>query len=119
MGANGSGKSTLLNLLGLLDRASSGRYFLNERNVTGLSDERGVRYATWRYDAQGRAILSEHPARWMLWEAEPLPDTVGRLRELGVASVVFDPAGNRPGEGDYLSVMQANLDRLEAALLGG
>ena len=39
MGPSGSGKSTLLNLLGLLDRASSGRYYLNERDVTGLSDE--------------------------------------------------------------------------------
>jgi len=39
MGPSGSGKSTLLNLLGLLDRASSGLYFLNERDVTGLSDE--------------------------------------------------------------------------------
>ena len=39
MGPSGSGKSTLLHLLGLLDRASWGRYFLNERDVTGLSDE--------------------------------------------------------------------------------
>jgi len=39
MGPSGSGKSTLLHLLGLLDRASSGRYLLNERDVTGLSDE--------------------------------------------------------------------------------
>jgi putative ABC transport system ATP-binding protein len=39
MGPSGSGKSTLLNLLGLLDQASSGRYFLNGRAVTGLSDE--------------------------------------------------------------------------------
>jgi putative ABC transport system ATP-binding protein len=39
MGPSGSGKSTLLHLLGLLDRASSGRYFLNERDVTSLSDE--------------------------------------------------------------------------------
>ncbi|MEN8802859.1 MAG: ATP-binding cassette domain-containing protein, partial [Thiogranum sp.] len=39
MGPSGSGKSTLLNLLGLLDRASSGHYLLNERDVTGLSDE--------------------------------------------------------------------------------
>ncbi len=38
MGPSGSGKSTLLHLLGLLDRASSGRYFLNERDVTSLSD---------------------------------------------------------------------------------
>jgi putative ABC transport system ATP-binding protein len=39
MGPSGSGKSTLLNLLGLLDRASAGRYFLNGRDVTALSDE--------------------------------------------------------------------------------
>ena len=28
--------------------------------LTGITDERGVRYATWTYDAQGRAISSEH-----------------------------------------------------------
>jgi len=38
-GPSGSGKSTLLNLLGLLDRASSGHYFLDGRDVTGLSDD--------------------------------------------------------------------------------
>ncbi len=30
------------------------------RFLTGITDERGVRYATWAYDAQGRAIASEH-----------------------------------------------------------
>jgi len=39
MGPSGSGKSTLLNLLGLLDRASAGQYFLNNNDVTALSDE--------------------------------------------------------------------------------
>jgi len=38
MGPSGSGKSTLLNLLGLLDRPSSGTYCLNEEDVTSLSD---------------------------------------------------------------------------------
>ncbi|WP_456380213.1 ABC transporter ATP-binding protein [Thiolapillus sp.] len=38
MGPSGSGKSTLLNLIGLLDRASSGRYILNGQDVTALSD---------------------------------------------------------------------------------
>ncbi|WP_456445688.1 ABC transporter ATP-binding protein [Thiolapillus sp.] len=38
MGPSGSGKSTLLNLIGLLDRASSGHYILNGRDVTALSD---------------------------------------------------------------------------------
>lgn len=30
------------------------------RFLTGITDERGVRYATWAYDSQGRATLSEH-----------------------------------------------------------
>jgi len=30
------------------------------RFLTGITDERGVRYATWTYDTQGRAITSEH-----------------------------------------------------------
>jgi putative ABC transport system ATP-binding protein len=37
MGPSGSGKSTLMNLLGLLDRADSGRYLLDGRDVTALS----------------------------------------------------------------------------------
>lgn len=39
MGPSGSGKSTLLNLLGLLDRPSSGQYFLNDKNITELSEQ--------------------------------------------------------------------------------
>ncbi len=38
MGPSGSGKSTLLNLIGLLDRATRGRYLLNGEDVTTLSD---------------------------------------------------------------------------------
>ncbi len=29
-------------------------------HLTGITDENGDRYATWAYDAEGRAILSEH-----------------------------------------------------------
>lgn len=38
MGASGSGKSTLMNILGCLDRASSGEYLLNGEDVSKLSD---------------------------------------------------------------------------------
>ncbi|MBW1939171.1 MAG: ABC transporter ATP-binding protein [Deltaproteobacteria bacterium] len=39
MGPSGSGKSTLLNILGILDRSTSGRYLLDGTDVTSLSDD--------------------------------------------------------------------------------
>lgn len=39
MGASGSGKSTLLNLLGCLDRPSSGQYILGGQDVATLNDD--------------------------------------------------------------------------------
>jgi putative ABC transport system ATP-binding protein len=37
MGASGSGKSTFMNILGCLDRPTQGKYFLEEKDVSGLS----------------------------------------------------------------------------------
>jgi len=42
MGPSGSGKSTLMQILGLLDRPSSGRYCLLGREVSQLSDDAGA-----------------------------------------------------------------------------
>src|SRR5262245_39276390 len=39
MGPSGSGKSTLLNLLGCLDRPTSGQYFLGEEDVSEMDDD--------------------------------------------------------------------------------
>lgn len=38
MGPSGSGKSTMLNILGCLDRPSSGAYWLNGKNVAEMDD---------------------------------------------------------------------------------
>jgi putative ABC transport system ATP-binding protein len=40
MGPSGSGKSTLMNIIGLLDRASSGEYHLDATEVSHLSDKK-------------------------------------------------------------------------------
>lgn len=50
MGPSGSGKSTLLNVIGLLDRPDAGRYLLDGRDVTSLSDDET---ATVRRDKLG------------------------------------------------------------------
>ena len=38
MGPSGSGKSTLMNIIGLLDRPTAGRYYLNGRDVSTMND---------------------------------------------------------------------------------
>ncbi len=43
MGPSGCGKTTLLNIIGLLDRATSGEYSLNGENVTSISSRRKAR----------------------------------------------------------------------------
>ena len=39
MGRSGSGKTTLVNILGLLDNVTSGKYFLNNKDVTNMNSE--------------------------------------------------------------------------------
>ena len=63
------------------------------------------------------ALLANHPAKWMIWEGEPLPESVERLQDLGIESVVFDPAGNVPEAGDFLAVMQTNVDNLQSVFV--
>jgi zinc transport system substrate-binding protein len=89
------------------------RYALNITSVMWEPDEFPSE-RQWRELAQ----LSEtHDAGWMVWEGEPLEASLARLEEMGVRSVVFAPCGNVPPEGDFMSVMRGNVDRLKAVYL--
>jgi zinc transport system substrate-binding protein len=69
-------------------------------------------------EAQWEALrqrLAEHPARWMIWEGEPAEESLQRLEDMGVSSLVFAPCATRPPQGDFLAVMRANIEALAAA----
>jgi zinc transport system substrate-binding protein len=59
-----------------------------------------------------QVLLKEHRAEWMIWEGQPLQSSIDKLQSIGVGSVVFEPCGNRPEQGDFLTVMQDNVQRL-------
>lgn len=42
VGASGSGKSTLMNIMGLLDKADSGTYFLKNRDIASLTEDQSA-----------------------------------------------------------------------------
>jgi zinc transport system substrate-binding protein len=62
-----------------------------------------------------KEILKGHPAKWMIWEGEPVQASVDRLKTHGVNSLVFDPCGNVPDQGDFMTVMRRNIDNLRKA----
>ncbi len=62
--------------------------------------------------------LVSHPAELMIWEGEPIAESVEALAAWDVDSVALDPCGNRPETGDYLSVMLENVANLRAAVPG-
>jgi hypothetical protein len=52
----------------------------------------------------------------MLWEAGPLEQTTLKLQDLGISVVVFAPCMNVPEKGDFLTVMQQNVENLKTAV---
>ena len=57
-------------------------------------------------------LLKAHSAKWMIWEGDPLKQSVEELKRIGIQSLVFDPCGNVPDKGDFLDVMKQNVENL-------
>ncbi len=87
------------------------RYGLNGQEVHWEPEES----PTPQMCAELKQLLTEQPAKWMVWEGTPNPSTVEELKKIGLDSCVFDPCGNIPETGDYMSVMRQNVQNIKQA----
>ena len=87
------------------------RYNLNIKSVHWKPDETPSN-KQW---IELKGLLKKHPAQWIIWEGKPLKESVEKLNSLGVKSIIFNPCGNVPEKGDFLSVMQKNVKNLRTA----
>lgn len=66
--------------------------------------------AAWNHFQE---LLDKHNVGWMIWEGKPLVKSNQRLQGMGVQSLVFSPCFAKPEKGDFLSVMQKNIENIE------
>jgi putative ABC transport system ATP-binding protein len=105
MGPSGSGKSTLLNLLGCLDRVTTGRYFLGNRDVSQLDDDElsGIRATDLGFVFQAYNLIPQltvlENIEVPLHYQRPYPeDARERCQELAELVGLGDRLGHRPAQ---------------------
>ncbi|HXQ21431.1 MAG TPA: ABC transporter permease, partial [Candidatus Acidoferrales bacterium] len=88
MGASGSGKSTLMNMLGCLDRPTSGRYLLDTVDIAALDEPSLARIRSLRigfvfqsFNLLARASALENVALPLFYSGQ-LSDSSARAREV-------------------------------------
>jgi putative ABC transport system ATP-binding protein len=105
MGPSGSGKSTMMNILGCLDRLTSGSYFLDGRDVSRLDDDSlsdfrlkylGFIFQSFNLIPQLTVQRNiELPLYYLGWDAR---ESAERAKELAEKVGLADRIGHRPTE---------------------
>jgi putative ABC transport system ATP-binding protein len=105
MGPSGCGKSTLLNLLGCLDRPSSGRYFLGSDDVSQLADDalsavRGSRlgFIFQSYNLIQQLTVVENIEVPLYYQNWPEADSRARATELATRVGLANRLDHKPYE---------------------
>jgi len=105
MGPSGSGKSTLLNILGCLDRPSSGAYWLNGRNVAQMDDNelsdhrlRNLGFVFQSFHLISQLTVQENIEMPMLYLGLPQHERAARARVLAERVGMDHRLRHRPAE---------------------
>jgi len=105
MGPSGSGKSTLLNLLGCLDRPTTGCYYLGDQDVAKLDDDqlsaiRGKRigFIFQSYNLITQLNVIENIEIPMFYQGISEKNSSHRARELAAMVGLSDRLNHRPAE---------------------
>jgi putative ABC transport system ATP-binding protein len=104
MGPSGSGKSTLLNVLGCLDRPTSGEYFLGDEEVAQMEDDQlseirslYLGFIFQSYNLLPQYTVVENIEVPLLYQGRPLtPETREWCIELAGLVGLGDRLGHRP-----------------------
>jgi putative ABC transport system ATP-binding protein len=105
MGPSGSGKSTMMNILGCLDRLTSGSYYLDNRDVSQLDDDSlsdfrlkylGFIFQSFNLIPQLTVQRNiELPLYYLGWDAR---ESAARAKQLAEQVGLADRVGHRPTE---------------------
>jgi putative ABC transport system ATP-binding protein len=105
MGPSGSGKSTMMNILGCLDRLTSGRYVLEDRDVSTLDDDslselrlRHLGFVFQSFNLIPQLTVQrniELPLYYLGWDAS---SSAERTRELAQKVGLEERLNHRPAE---------------------
>ncbi|MEM7629594.1 MAG: ABC transporter ATP-binding protein [Planctomycetota bacterium] len=105
MGASGSGKSTLMNILGCLDKPTSGRYDLNGRHTHRLGMSRLARvrnedigFIFQSFELLSRATALKNVMLPMLYSRQHLFSARRRARQALERVSLTDRMGHRPNQ---------------------
>jgi putative ABC transport system ATP-binding protein len=105
MGPSGSGKSTFMNLLGCLDTPSAGSYWLNDKEVSNLSDDelarirnREIGFVFQTFNLLPRATAAQNVELPLIYGGISAEERRRRAREVLESVGLSDRAGHRPNE---------------------
>ncbi|HKV03521.1 MAG TPA: ABC transporter ATP-binding protein [Candidatus Acidoferrales bacterium] len=105
MGASGSGKSTLMNILGCLDKPTRGRYFLDGKDVSGLTKHdlakirsEKIGFVFQQFNLLSRTSALENVELPTIYAGIPIEERARRAEEALKRVGLSDRAGHFPSQ---------------------